>query len=157
MVSLSAGAVAVLALIGVFGFHSDTVQFKLAANRSGFAATMPSYQPEGYSVADVQVVSGYLNVRYTNPSINRTYAVTEKPSYWDSETLLSKITAGTDSKTYATVQKAGRTVYVYGRNQAAWVNNGVLYQFWATAALAPKSSPKSPLPCRAVYLYNRPT
>lgn len=138
MVSFSAGAVAVLAIIGVFGFQNESVQFKMATKEAGFSATMPGYQPAGFEVDDVSVNSGYVNVRYHNPSLNRSFAVTEKPSNLNSESLLSQITSSRSSSTYSTVKHAGRTIYVYGKNQAAWVHNGILYQVLGNGALGTK-------------------
>lgn len=141
MVSFSAGTVAVLAMIGVFGYHSSgTIKIKMAANRAGFSATIPAYQPKGFSVAKIESSSGFINVRYARDAqvvgASTSFALTEKPSNWNSETLLTNITASSSTSTYTTVKKAGRTVYVYGRNQAAWVNNGILYQVLGNGALS---------------------
>lgn len=131
MVSYSAGAVAVLAIIGVFGFQQvDTVKFRIATNDAGFSATMPEYNPEGYKVADISAYNGYVGITYTMPTPSglRKFAVTERPTNWDSQKLRDSIVAQGLSTPYFTVEKDGRTVYFYGRNQAAWVNNGILYQ-----------------------------
>lgn len=134
MVSFTAGAVVVLALVGAFGYHqSDTNRFRAAANQAGFAATMPGYQPDGFALADIKVSGGYLNVRYQNAT--STYAVAEKPTSWDESMLINQITSSPATKTYAKVEKAGRTVYIYGRNQAAWVQDGILYQVLGNGAL----------------------
>jgi hypothetical protein len=135
MATAAAGAVIVMAVAGVFGYQTPTVQFKLAANQAGFAATMPKYQPAGFKIADVKVQGGYLNLRYSSPT-NRNFAVTEKATVWDSETLLTQITSSPNATNYSAVQKAGRTIYVYGRNQAAWVHNGILYQVLGNGALS---------------------
>jgi hypothetical protein len=138
MVRFSVGAVAVLALVGFFGFqNADTLQFKTAANKSGFAVTMPGYQPAGFKVAAIHSYSGYLDVDYaSNTSYgNRNFKLTERPSTWDNKTLLNNLITGGNTTLYATLEKSGRTVYVYGRNQAAWVNNGVLYQLHGNGSL----------------------
>lgn len=140
MVSFGAGAVAVLAMVGVFGYHGDTIQFKVATSRAGFAATRPAYQPKGYTITSIQASSGYVNLRYVSPTnidgIARSYALTEKPTSWDSETLLSNITASKNATNYSAIKKAGRTIYVYGKNQAAWVHNGILYQVLGSGSLS---------------------
>lgn len=138
MISYSAGAVAVLALVGFFGMqHADTIQFKVASNRAGFSATMPSYQPAGFSIDSVRTYNGYVGLKYVADTIEgqRSYAITEKPSSWNSDALLSHIADTTAAGSYRVVEKAGRTVYVYGNNQAAWVSNGILYQLASTNAL----------------------
>jgi hypothetical protein len=138
MVSYGAGAVAVLAIAGFFGVqNADTIQFKMATNRAGFSATMPSYQPHGFAMDSVRTYNGYVGLKYVADSIEgkRSYAITEKPSSWNSSTLLTSIMADGQNISYRVVEKAGRTVYVYGNNQAAWVNNGILYQLVSTGTL----------------------
>ncbi|MDB5169848.1 MAG: hypothetical protein JWN82_244 [Candidatus Saccharibacteria bacterium] len=139
MISYSAGAVAVLALAGFLGVqHADTIQFKVATNKAGFSATMPDYKPIGFVVDSVRSYNGYVGVKYVADTIegNRSFAITEKPSSWNSNTLLTNIQANGEDTAYQTIEKAGRTVYVYGNNQAAWVNNGILYQLAGNGALA---------------------
>lgn len=131
MVSYGAGAVAVLAIAGFFGFqNADTIQFKVAANRAGFAATMPAYQPTGFNVDSIRSYNGYIGVKYVADTIEgtRTFAITEKPTTWNNQSLVASITGKGESAGYSTIEKAGRTIFVYGRNQAAWVSNGILYQ-----------------------------
>lgn len=138
MVSYSAGAVAVLAIAGFFGMQNmDTIQFKMASRQAGFSATMPNYQPAGFAVESVRSYNGYVGLKYVADSIAGTssYAITEKPSNWNSATLLTSIQTGNNAANYRVVEKAGRTVYLYGKNQAAWVNNGILYQLVSTGEL----------------------
>lgn len=138
MVSYGAGAVAVLAIAGFLGVqNADNIQFKLATHQAGFAATMPSYQPYGFTMDAVRTYDGYVGLKYVADSIqgSRSYAITEKPSGWNSSSLLTNILANDESASYRVVEKAGRTVYVYGNNQAAWVNNGILYQLVSTSTL----------------------
>lgn len=138
MVSYGAGAVAVLAISGFLGVqNADNIQFKLATNSAGFAATMPSYQPHGFAMDSVRTYNGYVGLKYVADTIqgSRSYAITEKPSSWNSSTLLTSILANGETASYRVVEKAGRTVYVYGNNQAAWVNNGILYQLVSTGTL----------------------
>lgn len=138
MVSYSAGAVAVLAIAGFFGMQNmDTIQFKMAARQAGFSATIPNYQPAGFAVESVRSYNGYVGLKYVADSIEgaSSYAITEKPSNWNSATLLTSIQTGNNTANYRVVEKAGRTVYLYGKNQAAWVNNGILYQLVSTSEL----------------------
>ena len=138
MVSYSAGAVAVLAIAGFFGVQNlDTIQFRVASSQAGFAATMPSYKPAGFAVDSVRSYNGYVGLKYVADSINgpSSFAITEKPSNWNSATLLNNIQANSNTASYRVVEKAGRTVYLYGNNQAAWVNNGILYQLVSTSEL----------------------
>jgi hypothetical protein len=135
---VSAGAVAVLAIAGFFGMQNlDTIQFKVASRQAGFSATMPSYRPVGFTVDSVRAYNGYVGLKYVADAIDgaSSYAITEKPSNWNSATLLTNIQANSNTASYRVVEKAGRTVYLYGNNQAAWVNNGILYQLVSTSEL----------------------
>lgn len=132
MMKYGAAALVILVIAGVAGQQIDNIKFKLAANRAGFAATMPSYRPAGFTLAKVQVQSGYFGLNFTNSAepngLSHSFAVTERPSPWNSQTLLTNILASANVNGYNSIQTAGRTVYVYGQNQAAWVNDGILYQ-----------------------------
>lgn len=138
MVTYGAGAMVVLALVGFLNFKSaDSVKFRTAARSAGFSATMPGYEPKGFDVASVKASNGtvYMNYARTNnaSNVSSQFAITQRATNWDNQTLLSNILAG--SSTYNAVQKSGRTVYLYGTNQAAWVSKGILYQVLGNGAL----------------------
>lgn len=127
MVSFTAGAVAVLAIVGLFGYQKqDTIQFKVATSQSAFAAKMPGYQPRGFSLDDVQVAGGTVNARYAND--RGSYMISERQTSWGTDELVEKIALNQPLGNYSSINAGGRTVYTFGRNQAAWVYNGRLYQ-----------------------------
>lgn len=139
MVSYSAGAVAMLAIAGVFSYTTvDSVQFRVATSRAGFSATMPSYIPEGYSLAGINAHNGHVGIRYAANTISgeHKFAITENPSNWDNDTLLNKIIARNNNIAYQVVERDDRTIYLYGQNRAAWLDNGVLYQVAASNSLS---------------------
>ena len=138
MVSFGAGAVAVLAIVGFLGFTNvDTIKYRVASNSAGFSASVPAYEPAGFNLASVQSRSGYVGARYTGniDGVNRSFAITQKSSSWNSDALRSSITASGDNVAVTTYEKGGRTIYVYGSNQAAWVSGGVLYQILGNGVL----------------------
>jgi hypothetical protein len=61
--------------------------------------------------------------------------LTEKTSAWNSATLRDNFVAS-NAKTYQTVETGGRTIYLYGQNQASWVNGGIWYQVQSNGALS---------------------
>lgn len=141
MVTYSGGAVAILALVGVFGYaNATTIQYKLAANRAGFAATIPGYKPAGYSISGVQASSGHLAVTFVADQAGgaEQFALNEKPSNWSEHDVLINLVNTNENSTYQTIQQGGRTVYQYNKNHAAWVSNGVLYQVVGNADLSPR-------------------
>lgn len=135
MVSFSAGAVAVLALVGFFGFQKqDSIQFQAASSQAGFAATMPGYHPQGYSLNEIKNLNNTLFVQYANA--DKSYTISQKPVAWDQRTLVDRIADNQGQNSYIVAKSNDRTVYMYGRNQAAWIHNGVLYQVLGNGVLS---------------------
>ncbi len=71
---------------------------------------------------------------YRSPN-KQSFTVLQKKSNWDSQTLLENFVA-TSNEDYQGYQSNGRTVYVYGKGNATWVNGGIWYQIKATGDLA---------------------
>lgn len=137
LVNISAAALAVV-LVGGFLAYQNTANLKLhlASSKAGFAATLPSYHPAGFSVGRFAYSPGNVTINFhSNSGNDRSFALTEQPSGWNSSTLLNEFVA-TESDSYQTVQTGGRTVYIYGQNKATWVNGGVWYQVDSKGALS---------------------
>jgi hypothetical protein len=135
MVSFSAGAVAVLAIVGFFGFQKqDTIQFQVASSQVSFQTTMPGYQPQGFSVNNIRGTNNTLFVEYANA--DKSYTISQKPSNWDHRTLIDRIADNQGRTSYVVTKANDRTIYLYGRNQAAWIHNGVLYQVLGNGVLS---------------------
>lgn len=134
--SVAATALAILLLVGFMGFENRTnLSLKLAASKAGFNANLPGYRPSGFSVGALNYSPGNVAIHYHSNSDDRSFAVLEQPSAWNSSTLRDSLVANADSQ-YQTVAVSGRTVYLYGDNNAAWVNGGVLYQVKTDGALS---------------------
>lgn len=128
--------ITVLALVGLVGFaNRATIGLKLAARQAGIHAELPGYQPSGFSVTKVKASPGTVAIHYASNSDNRTFALTEKLSQWDSATLRDSYVLGAN-RTYQTLQIGGRTVYLYGNKEASWVNGGIWYQMKTNGALS---------------------
>lgn len=137
---LASASTAALAVVLVGGFlayqNTANMTLRLASHRAGFAATMPSYRPSGFSVGRFAYSPGSITLSFvSNSDAGRHFAITEKPSSWDSETLLNNFVA-TVGQDYQTVQAAGRTLYVTD-TKATWVNNGIWYEVDTASALSP--------------------
>lgn len=108
---------------------------KLAGSRAHISASVPSYEPEGYKlVSPASADNGAVLMRYTAAEEGQTYEITQKQSDLTSSSLAQTIVpAGAQVQT---TQVGGTTVYIYGQNNdAAWVNNGVLYTITNRAQL----------------------
>jgi hypothetical protein len=134
--SIAATGITLLLVLGFVGFENRTnLNLRMAANKAGFSAALPAYQPAGFSVSHLNYSVGNVAIQFRSNSDQRAYAITEKPSSWDSATLRDNFVAGADQQ-YQTVNVGGRTVYLYGKNNAAWVTAGIWYQVQSDGSLS---------------------
>jgi len=127
---VSFAGVVVFAL-GVGGFlayqNLPNIAMRVASTRAGLKANLPKYQPAGFSMAGpIEYEPGEVKLSYKSNSDNRSFAVTQKNSAWNSEALLENYIAPT-KQPYQTFQANGRTIYIYSDNKATWVDGGVWY------------------------------
>ncbi len=135
-VSAVATGLVLLLLVGSIGYYSRTnLAIHMAANKAGFSATLPAYHPAGFSVGTLKSSAGTVAIHYKSNSDQRAFAITEKPSTWDSSTLRDNFVSAAD-KQYQVIEVGGRTVYLYGQHNAAWVNGGIWYQVESNGALS---------------------
>lgn len=106
-----------------------------ASAAAGFHAVLPSYEPQGYSLGNFKYSPGVVAVNYRNNATRSDYSLTQKTTHLNNQTLLTSYIAP-KNPTYQTLQSGARTIYVYGDNNAAWVNNGVLYQVSSNGSLS---------------------
>ncbi len=126
--SIGATSCAVLLLVGFFAWQSRAnLTMHYAASKAGVAASMPGYKPAGFSAGKFSYSPGIVAVNFNNNKSGKNFALIEKTTSWDSTALLDSFVA-TRSRTYQTIDAAGRTIYTYGNNNATWVDNGVWYQ-----------------------------
>jgi hypothetical protein len=136
--SLSVGAagLAVVLLVGFFAWQQRAnLTMRYAATKSGVAASLPGYRPAGFSAGKFSYSPGLVAVNFQNSASGDSFALIEKSSTWDSQALLDSFVA-TRSRTYQTIDAAGRTIYTYGNNNATWVDNGVWYQVNSQGSLS---------------------
>ena len=116
-----------VALCGIVGFQNrQQIQLQMASAKAGFAVASPLYIPQGYKSTGVTSASGNAAALYKSDT-QQTFSIIQKKSNWNSETLLDSFVA-TSNQDYRGFQSNGRTVYVYGKGNATWVNGGVWYQ-----------------------------
>jgi hypothetical protein len=126
--SIGAASLAVLLVVGFFGWQAKAnLTMRYAAAKSGVAASLPGYKPSGFTAGKFTYSPGLVAITYKNAHSGDNFAVIEKSSSWDSSALRDSFVASR-SRTYQTIDAAGRTIYTYGNNNATWVNNGVWYQ-----------------------------
>jgi hypothetical protein len=130
-------ALAVLLLVGFIGYQNmPNVSLRMAGAKAGFSASMPGYRPSGFALqGPIKYGPGEIVINFKSNSDDRAYRVTQRPSSWNSETLLENFVA-TDKKPYQTYQKQGKTIYIYNDSDATWVNGGVWYQVAGSSSLS---------------------
>ena len=135
--SLAALGVASFVLLGfVISQSMPTINVKLASAKAGIEAGIPGYQPAGYHLGDLQYGAGVVAMNFdSNSDQERKYQVTQKASEWDSTTLRD-IYVQSNDKNFRTVESGGRTLYIYGKNNATWVDKGIWYQVQSTGSLS---------------------
>lgn len=129
---LSVIAFGMLAFVG----YQQAPSFKLqiASARAGFSASLPTYQPSGFSMQRLTYGSGTVAMSFKSNSDSRSYSLTQKTSDWDSQALLESYVKP-NAANYQTVQTGGRTIFIYGNKVATWVNGGVWYTIQSDSSL----------------------
>ncbi len=137
IVGVSGLAFGLLILIGIVGFQNlANLKINSASSKAGFAASLPAYQPSGFSLGDISSNPGQVAVNFISNSDNsRNYTITEKPSNWDSSNLRDILVTNSDPQ-FQAVTSNGRTIYLYGLNNATWVSNGVWYTVTGNGSLS---------------------
>jgi hypothetical protein len=134
---VAGGATFVILVVGVLIAYQNipNIQLKLASSRAGFAASLPTYRPQGYNLGTFAAAPGAISVRYDNRATNSSYTIREQTSNMDSDSLRNDFVS-VDDPNYNTVSSAGLTIFTYDNNNASWVNNGVWYQLSSNGSLS---------------------
>ncbi len=123
----SSGLAATLLLVGFIAYlNFPNLNVKLAGTQAGFSANMPGYKPSGYSFNSTNQEAGKVTINFKSNTDNRSYAVKQEVSNWNSQSLQENFLMSND-KIFTTTQEGGRTVYMYDNGSATWVNGGVWY------------------------------
>lgn len=134
---LTAGSVslAVLLLVGFVAYQNvPNFAMRTAATRAGFNASMPDYTPSGFAMDGPILASpGHVTVNFRSASDERNYQVSQQPSNWTSESLLTNHVA-TNNQSFQTYQEKGKTIYING-STATWVDGGVWYEVTGDSSL----------------------
>jgi hypothetical protein len=105
-----------------------------AASRAGVSASLPGYMPSSYQLKSTTTAPGLVTVSFESPSSDQPLTITQQHTSWDSSSLLDNFVTkqGND---YTTLSGEGLTVYLFGSNQASWVNHGIWYSITGTGHL----------------------
>jgi len=106
-----------------------------AGDKAGIAATLPGYLPSSYILDHTDSTPGLVTLNFTSPSIPDTLKIEQHRTTWDSDSLLDNFVAKY-ADDYGTVQGQGLTIYLFGQNQATWVNHGIWYSIEGASRLS---------------------
>lgn len=131
----SAAVIAALIIGGVVAYRSvPGIAVNLAANRAGVNASLPGYNPAGFSLSGpIEYSKGLVSIKYKSNSDDRSFRLVQQKSDWNSQNLERNFVAKQGST--QTIEDRGRTIYVYGGNNATWVSGGTWYQIEGNSAL----------------------
>ncbi|HET9721437.1 MAG TPA: DUF4367 domain-containing protein [Candidatus Saccharimonadales bacterium] len=136
--SLAVVGVAIVAVLGFLAWQKvPQLSVKISAMRAHVPASVPAYKPDGYKLMAPASASGNaVTVKYQSAlDSSKNFTVMQQKSDMNSSTLSQTIVPKDDQ--VQTSDMEGNTVYIYGHsNNAAWVNNGVLYTIQDNANLS---------------------
>ena len=135
--SMASAALAILLLGGYFTYlNMPALSTRVAASQAGVNATYPSYHPSGYSLSGpVAYEQGNVSMKFAANTGPQSFTLSQTSSDWDSSAVLDNYILPAAGENYATTRTGGLTIYTYADN-AAWVNNGVLYTIKANTTLS---------------------
>lgn len=137
-VSIGAAALAVVIMGGyIWVSNYNNLSIRTASQRSGIVASLPHYTPSNYKLnGPISYGTGFVsfNLKNTKES-DKTIAVVQRKSEWDSASLL-ELYVSPKGKDYVAVDSQGLKIYLYGKNQATWVNKGLQYVVTANSSLS---------------------
>lgn len=128
-------AVAAFLILGGFVTYLNlpTLKLQVASVEAGFHASMPGFRPTGYALQSISHDGGTVTLRFV--SGDSSYQITQQSSNWDSQSLLDNTLAL--SGPHETIERAGRTIYIYGDGaNASWVTGNVRYDITGDASLS---------------------
>ena len=129
-------AAAVLVMGGYIWLQNyPKMAIQSAGSKAGISATLPGYVPSSYQLAKTNTQPGLVTLNFTSPSQPGDLTIAQSRTDWDAVSLLDQY-VDAKSTQYTAVQGQGLTIYLYGQNQATWVNHGVWYNIEGSTRLS---------------------
>ncbi len=130
-----AGVMGVLLLGGAVVQNLPNIRLQMASAKVGFSASLPDYQPAGFSLGKLNYGAGIVDAQFHSNSDDRRYSLIQKRSTWDNLVLRNTFVAPIDQN-YKTIEAGGRTIYLYSQHNATWINDGFWYVIQANGSLS---------------------
>ncbi len=116
-------------------FNIPNIAVKIAASKAGVTASMPNYTAGFHRSGPISYAPGQITLNFSTSVDNRSFAITQKKSLWDSQSLLSNYLNDKTSN-YETFRDRGLTLYIYDGSNATWVDGGVWYTIEGNSGLS---------------------
>ncbi len=128
----SSAVMSIVGLILVAGYiwqvNYPNLAFKVAASKAGISANAPSYVPSGWKLSNnIKTSPGVVSYNIESANNKQQVAITQAKTDWDSQALAENYVTSKSAK-YLALQAQGLTIYMYGDNQASWINHGNWYR-----------------------------
>lgn len=134
ILSIAASSLAILLIVGFITYqNAASIQVHIASSRAGVNATLPAWQPDGFSFGKIAYSPGTVTVDFQG--VARGFSIAQTASAWNSSALLNNFVYP-NNNTYDTLQSGNSTIYTYGDNNATWVNAGVWYKLTSNGSLS---------------------
>lgn len=137
IMSIASASFALLLLGGYFTYlNMPSLSVRVAAAQAGVSASYPGYKPDGYSINGLVTYSpGTVSMNFTANGSSRGYTIEQSQKNWDSSAVLENYVKPKAGESYIPYSERGLTIYTF-ENNAAWVNNGILYTINGNAPLS---------------------
>ncbi len=128
VLGFSTVAAAILLVSGFFVFQTvPEVAIWAAASKSHVAIKTPGTTLAGFAFkAPVQADKTQSTITYKSKHDDSVYTITQKPTDWSSESLMSNYLIKS-KLAYQTYYSKGMTVFVYNNSSATWVDKGIWF------------------------------
>jgi hypothetical protein len=89
-------------------------------------SSLPAYVPAGFKLSHVSDTTNKSTAYYSDKTTGQAYNISEQPSLWGSSDLKTNYVNNIDPSA-VTKNDGGEVVYLYGNEDATWVNNSIWY------------------------------
>lgn len=135
--TLASAGTAVLLIAGYFTYlNMPNLSVRVAAAQAGIDAEYPAYHPSGYSLdGPVAYNAGQVSMTFGANGSSQEFKLVQSKSGWDSSAVLEQYVEPKAGNDYTISRERGLTVYTFDNN-AAWVDDGMLYTIDGDAELS---------------------
>jgi len=128
---------ALVLLGGYFTYlNMPSLSVRVAAAQAGINAAFPDYRPDGYALnGPVTYSDGRVSMNFKANASDVGFELNQSKSSWSSDAVLDNYVAPRAGSSYMPYTERGLTIYTY-KNNAAWVNGGILYTIEGNAPLS---------------------